>query len=77
MKGTMTEPWLTVRRGEAPLLVSIPHTGLELPSDATSGLVSAERARHDADWHIDRLYAFAHDLGATIGTPRSRARSST
>jgi len=62
----MTEPWLTVRRGEAPLLVSFPHTGLELPSDCAAGLVSAQRARHDADWHIERLYAFAHDLGATI-----------
>ena len=62
----MTEPWLTVRRGEAPLLVSFPHTGLELPPDCAAGLVSVQRARHDADWHIDRLYAFAHDLGATI-----------
>src|SRR5712671_3653072 len=69
----MTEPWLTVRRGEAPLVVSFPHTGLELPSDCTAALVSVERARHDADWHIDRLYAFAHDLGATtVHTALSR-----
>jgi N-formylglutamate deformylase len=69
----MIEPWLTVRRGEAPLVVSFPHTGLDLPSDCTAGLVSMNVARHDADWHVDRLYAFAHDLGATtVRTTLSR-----
>jgi N-formylglutamate deformylase len=69
----MTEPWLTVRRGEAPLVVSFPHAGLELLSDSTAALVSVELARHDADWYIDRLYAFAQDLGATtVHTALSR-----
>ena len=69
----MTEPWLTVRRGEAPLLVSFPHTGLELPSDCTAGLVSPGLARHDADWYVDRLHVFAHDFGATtVHTALSR-----
>ncbi len=62
----MAEPWLTVQRGDAPLLVSFPHTGLEIPSDCAANLVSPALARHDADWHIDKLYAFAADLGATI-----------
>jgi urocanate hydratase len=57
----MTEPWLTVRRGDAPLVVSFPYTGLDLPADCTMGLVSAELGRYDADWYIDRLYAFAGD----------------
>jgi N-formylglutamate deformylase len=69
----VTEPWLTVRRGEAPLIVSIPHAGLEIPSDCAAGLVSADLARHDADWYIDRLYVFAHNLGATtVHTALSR-----
>jgi N-formylglutamate deformylase len=62
----MTEPWLTVQRGNAPLLVSFPHTGLEIPPDCTANLVSPALARHDTDWHIDKLYAFAADLGATV-----------
>lgn len=62
----MTAPWLTVRRGGAPLIVSFPHTGLELPSDCTTGLISADLARHDADWYIDKLYGFADDFDATI-----------
>ena len=62
----MTEPWLTVKRGEAPLLVSFPHTGLDIPDDCATDLVSLPLARHDADWHIDKLYAFAGELGATM-----------
>ncbi len=59
-------PWLSVRRGRAPLVVSLPHTGLEIPSEIESRLVSPWLARKDADWWIDRLYDFAADLDATI-----------
>jgi N-formylglutamate deformylase len=62
----MREPaWLTVTRGDAPLLVSLPHTGLAL-GPIESRLVSPWRARKDADWHIERLYDFADALGATV-----------
>jgi N-formylglutamate deformylase len=59
-------PWLAVSRGEAPLIVSLPHTGIEIPPGYERGLVSPWLARKDADWWIDRLYAFAADLGATV-----------
>lgn len=62
----MTAPWLTVTRGEAPLVLSFPHTGVDLPNDCTAGLVSSALARHDADWHVETLYAFAAQLGATL-----------
>ncbi len=58
--------WLTVRRGDAPLLVSLPHTGTILPPELEGRLVSPWLARKDADWWIDRVYAFAADLGATM-----------
>ena len=62
----MTRPdWLDVRRGDAPLLVSFPHTGTDLPPEIEPRLVSPWLARKDADWWIDRLYDFAADLGAT------------
>lgn len=59
-------PWLTVRRGDAPLIVSFPHTGTDIPAELESRLVSLWLARKDADWWIDRLYDFAEDLDATI-----------
>ncbi|WP_158818378.1 N-formylglutamate deformylase [Methylocapsa sp. S129] len=57
--------WLSVARGEAPLLVSLPHTGLEL-GPLEPRLVSPWLARKDADWWIEKLYDFAGSLGATI-----------
>ena len=50
----------------APLIVSIPHTGTDIPADVEAKLVSPWLARKDADWWVERLYDFAADLGATI-----------
>lgn len=61
----MTTPWLTVTRGDAPLLVSIPHTGTEL-AGLEHRFVSEWLARRDTDWWIEKLYDFAADLGATV-----------
>ena len=61
----MTAPWLTVTRGTAPLLVSIPHTGIDL-AGLDARLVSPWLGRRDCDWWIDKLYDFANHLGATV-----------
>lgn len=61
-----TPPWLSVTQGDAPLIVSIPHTGMEIPDEVETQLVSPWLARRDADWGVDRLYDFAKDLGATV-----------
>jgi N-formylglutamate deformylase len=58
--------WLTVTRGDAPLVVSLPHTGTDIPAEYENGLVSPWLARKDADWWIERLYDFAVGLGATV-----------
>jgi formiminoglutamase len=58
--------FLELTRGSAPLLVSIPHTGTEIPPEIEAVLVSPWLARKDADWHIEQLYAFAVGLGATV-----------
>ncbi len=38
-------PWLLVARGDAPLLVSLPHTGTSIPAEYEGGLVSPWLAR--------------------------------
>ena len=58
--------WLQIQRGSAPLILSFPHTGTEIPSDIEQRLVSPWLGRKDADWWIERLYDFAGDLGATL-----------
>lgn len=61
-----TSDWLEIKRGQAPLLVSIPHTGIDIPDAFQSGLVSLWRARKDCDWWIETLYDFARELDATV-----------
>jgi N-formylglutamate deformylase len=58
--------WLQITRGEAPLIVSMPHTGTEIPAEIEAQLVSPWLARKDADWHIEKLYDFVPSLGATL-----------
>jgi N-formylglutamate deformylase len=60
----------TLLRGDAPLLVSLPHDGCELPSDLVPRLTPAARAVPDTDWQVSRLYAFAGEMGASILIPR-------
>lgn len=59
-------PWLSVLPGEAPLILSMPHTGVEIPGEIEGVLVSSWLARKDADWWVDRLYDFAPSIGATV-----------
>ena len=66
--------WLEIRRGDAPLLLCFPHSGTAIPDELEADFVSPWLARKDADWWIDRLYAFASDLGATtVRTDISRS----
>ncbi|MDZ4372104.1 MAG: N-formylglutamate deformylase [Phenylobacterium sp.] len=66
--------WLETHHGDAPLIVSFPHTGTDIPADLERRMVSPWLARMDADWWIDRLYGFARDLGATtVRTTISRS----
>src|SRR5579871_5903421 len=59
-------PWLTVVRGESPLILTLPHTGVDIPQDIESGLISPWLARKDADWWINLLYDFGYAIGATV-----------
>ena len=60
----------TLHRGHAPLLVSLPHDGTEVPDDIAARLTPEARRVPDTDWHIARVYAFAQELGASILVPR-------
>src|ERR1700687_5392520 len=59
-------PWLTVRRGFAPVLLCMPHTGTRIAPAIEAQLASPWLARKDTDWWIERLYEFAGGLGASI-----------
>src|SRR5690606_2191124 len=68
-RGTMTDTIFTLHRGNAPLLVSLPHDGSEIPKAMAARMTPAARRAPDTDWHVGRLYAFAMTLGASVLAP--------
>jgi N-formylglutamate deformylase len=59
----------TLHRGTAPLFISLPHNGTTVPDGIAARLTPDARRVPDTDWHVDALYAFARDLGASIIVP--------
>jgi N-formylglutamate deformylase len=66
MAFTTAEPPFRFRQGTRPLLISMPHVGTHVPPALAARLT--EEARHvpDTDWHLERLYDFADELGASV-----------
>jgi N-formylglutamate deformylase len=60
----------TLTRGTRPLLVSLPHVGTHIPEALRPRFVDRALQVEDTDWFLDRLYAFAADLGASLLVPR-------
>lgn len=56
--------------GHVPLLISLPHDGVDLPEAIATRLTDGARRVPDTDWHVARLYDFARDLGASLLVPR-------
>lgn len=63
-------PVFTLHRGSTPLLLSLPHVGVEIPQAIRDRVLPRALALEDTDWHLDRLYAFAEAMGASIIVPR-------
>lgn len=53
-------------RGERPLVIDIPHAGTYLPPDIARRLTPIARSVPDTDWHVEKLFAFARDAGASL-----------
>jgi len=50
--------------GTTPVLISVPHAGTDIPAEMAARMSEAALAMPDTDWHVDRLYDFAPELGA-------------
>ena len=59
-------PPFDFHEGSAPLLVSMPHVGTEIPECMRGRLSAAGAPLGDTDWHLPRLYDFVRDLGASV-----------
>lgn len=60
----------TLHRGTRALLVSLPHVGTRIPDDLRESYTERALAVEDTDWHLEPLYAFARELGASVLVPR-------
>ena len=60
----------SLQRGTAPMLVSMPHIGTEIPLDLQGGYVPRALGVEDTDWHLARLYDFLPALGVSVLQPR-------
>jgi N-formylglutamate deformylase len=60
----------TLHRGTSCLLVSLPHVGTQLPADQHDRYVDRAFDFEDTDWHLERLYGFVRERGASLIVPR-------
>jgi N-formylglutamate deformylase len=54
------------RPGHTPLLVSMPHTGTHIASELKKRMSKAALGLPDTDWHLEALYDFLDEIGASV-----------
>jgi N-formylglutamate deformylase len=60
----------SLRRGRAPLLISVPHDGAHLPPDLAARMTPEARRAPDTDWWMSKLYGpIAEALDASLIVP--------
>lgn len=63
---------IEVVQGGGPIVLGMPHTGTDVPTEIWEALNDTGKALADTDWHIDRLYnGLGHDV-TTVRTPIHR-----
>lgn len=48
---------VSVKQGDSPIVLAMPHTGTYVPEKVMSSLNTTGQGLSDTDWHIDKLYA--------------------
>jgi N-formylglutamate deformylase len=66
----MSDAIFSLERGGAPLVLSLPHVGTEIPDEVARTLVPRALAVEDTDWHLAEAYDFGRALGASVLVPR-------
>jgi N-formylglutamate deformylase len=60
------DPAYELVRGDAPLMVSMPHVGTGLPVELAERLTPEAMSLADTDWHLPQVYDFVTALGGTL-----------
>ncbi len=57
--------------GKVPILISVPHCGVEFPGELSALYNQALiKQPDDTDWFVDQLYDFAPEIGITMITAK-------
>lgn len=59
---------IQVTSGDSPLVLGLPHTGTDIPTDCLEPLNEIGHAMADTDWHIHRLYGGLVAEATTVRT---------
>ncbi|QEI04748.1 N-formylglutamate deformylase [Pigmentiphaga aceris] len=62
----MSDPKFVFKQGKSPLLISIPHLGRIIPPQYAARMTDVASQIADTDWHLEQVYAFADELGASV-----------
>ena len=65
-KHATDRPAFIFRQGSEPLLISMPHVGTYIPPSLSARMVDEALYVADTDWHLETLYDFADELGASV-----------
>ena len=53
------------KAGDAPMLLSMPHVGTDIPDEVAATMAPCALAKADTDWHLAELYEAADRLGVS------------
>ena len=65
MTAASTNPF-SLQRGNAPVMVSIPHAGTTVPAEILARMTPAARQLADTDWHLPQVYDFLAAMDVTV-----------
>lgn len=53
-------------KGKKPLIISVPHSGMHVPKVIADRFTDTASTLRDTDWWMDRVVAFAADMGCSV-----------
>ena len=56
--------------GTHPILISMPHNGIQIPQNLLPSMTESAQTMVDTDWYLDKLYQFAVNNGCYLINPK-------
>lgn len=66
----MSQSSFFLTQGNLPVLISMPHNGVQIPDDIAQNMEPSALLSTDTDWYMDELYEFAEAMGIWIIKPK-------